>query len=402
MQTAFARVPCGRGGPILFRVEVKTIKRSAGHSATAAAAYRSGARIIDERTGEIHDYRKKRGIISSRIILPDNAPADLADRATLWNTAEAAENRKNSVTGREVLLSLPSDLSPDERADLATNFAQWLSDNYQVAADVSLHAPDRRGDDRNHHAHILMTTRRVTQDGLGEKTRELDDRKSGQIDSIREQWQTMANRALERAGLEPTLNRESKQTRAVRAAHAELQAAQQELAAAEQAAEQERQHTVGTKRLPSAAELRFNKIKSEQSAIGKQANEFVKNDPWKAAKIIASIQPGQKRLTIWHTDKPDSWAVKLRNLVGNWFGKILRKPAQDGLPASDTYEVYFMARALTNWPDIPRTQIIDALNKAVFQSKLIEPSSAAQIEHTKQQEQEIPSRSLPRSGLEIS
>lgn len=381
---------------------MKTVKRSAGHTATAAAAYRSGTKIVDERTGETSDYRRKRGIVSSRIILPDNAPADLADRATLWNAAEAAENRKNSVTAREVLLSLPADLSPDERADLATNFAQWLSDTYQVAADVSLHTPDRRGDDRNHHAHILMTTRRVTANGLGEKTRELDDRKTGQVDSIRQQWETMANRALERAGLEPTLSRESKQTRAVRAAHAELQAAQQELAAAELAAEQERQRNARSERIPSTAELRFNKIKSEQSAIGKQANEFIKTDPWKAAKIVASIQPGQKKLTIWHTDKPDSWAVKLRNLVGNWFGKISRKPAQNGLPASDTYDVYFMARALTNWPDIPRTQIISALNTAIFQSKIIEPS-ADQIEHAKQQQQQnIPSRSPPRSGLEIS
>lgn len=398
MQTAFARVPFGRGGPFLFRVEMKTVKRSAGHSATAAAAYRSGARIVDERTGEIHDYRKKRGIISSRIILPDNAPANLENRANLWNAAEAAENRKNSVTAREILLSLPADLSPDQRADLALSFGEWLSNTYQVAADVSLHAPDRHGDNRNHHAHILMTTRRVTADGFGEKTRELDDRKTGQVDSIRQQWETMANRALEQAGLEPTLSHESKQTRAVRAAHAELQAAQLELAAAEQAAEQERQRTIAVKRIPSEAELRFNKIKSEQSAIAKEAQEFLKTDPWKAAKIVASIQPGQKHFTIWHADKPDSWATKLRNMVGKWFGKISRKPAQNGLPASDTYDVYFMARALTNWRDIPRTQIIDALNKAVFQSKIIQPTD--QIEHAKQQQQNIPSRSPTQSGWE--
>jgi hypothetical protein len=28
----------------------------------------------------------------------------------------------------------------------------------------------RQGDVRNHHAHILMTTRQVTEDGLGDKT----------------------------------------------------------------------------------------------------------------------------------------------------------------------------------------------------------------------------------------
>jgi hypothetical protein len=42
-----------------FHLAVKAIGRSAGRSATAAAAYRAGVEITDERTGLVHDYTRK-------------------------------------------------------------------------------------------------------------------------------------------------------------------------------------------------------------------------------------------------------------------------------------------------------------------------------------------------------
>ena len=72
-----------------------------------------------------------------------------------------------------------------------------------MAADVSIHAAGASdGDRRNHHAHILVTTRRVGPEGLGAKTRELDVRQtsSQEIAAMRELWADMQNRALERQG----------------------------------------------------------------------------------------------------------------------------------------------------------------------------------------------------------
>src|SRR3546814_1726556 len=56
--------PCsrmaGKGAAMAsFHLAVKTIGRSAGRSATAAAAYRAGVEITDERTGLVHDYTRK-------------------------------------------------------------------------------------------------------------------------------------------------------------------------------------------------------------------------------------------------------------------------------------------------------------------------------------------------------
>ncbi|WP_110507696.1 MobA/MobL family protein, partial [Komagataeibacter oboediens] len=84
--------------------------------------------------------------------------------------------------------------------DLARAFAGALVERYGVAADVALHAPSREGDARNHHVHILTTTREVEPDGLGKKTRILDAAKTGgpEIESLRELWAMQCNEALER------------------------------------------------------------------------------------------------------------------------------------------------------------------------------------------------------------
>ena len=186
----------------IYHLSVKTISRSAGRSATAAAAYRAGVEITDERTGEIHDYTRKGGVESAALILPDNAPEWARDRAQLWNAAEQAEKRKNSTVAREFEIALPAELSPAEREKLAHDFARELVKRHGCAADVAIHAPGKEGDNRNHHAHILLTTRRLEPDGFGEKTRELDDQKTGKVlvTEWRERFATLQNERLREAG----------------------------------------------------------------------------------------------------------------------------------------------------------------------------------------------------------
>ena len=84
-----------------YHLSVKTIKRSAGRSATAAAAYRVGERIECQREGRIHDYTRKQGIEETFILTRKDAPDWARDRSKLWNDVEASETRRNSVTARE-------------------------------------------------------------------------------------------------------------------------------------------------------------------------------------------------------------------------------------------------------------------------------------------------------------
>ena len=195
---------CERIIPALanYHLSVKKITRSSGRSAVAAAAYRSAELIYCEREGRTHDYTRKSGVEYLTIITPENAPAWAQERSSLWNHAEASEKRKNAATAREWEIALPAELDAEERQDLAFRFASDLVDRYGVVADVAIHAPHRDGDQRNHHAHILTTTRRIAEDGFTVKTRELDDRKLGSqnIIDMRAHWAEMQNQALERSG----------------------------------------------------------------------------------------------------------------------------------------------------------------------------------------------------------
>ena len=196
-----------------FHLAVKTVGRSAGRSATAAAAYRAGVEIADERTGIVHDYTRKQGIEHREIVTPADAPEWARDRSALWNAAEQAETRKNSTVAREYEIALPAELSVDERRTLTLTLAREISERHGVAVDVAIHAPGRQGDQRNHHAHLLTTTRRIGAEGLGEKTRELDQKTSGEVERWRGRWAEMQNAALERAQLAERVDHRSHQRR---------------------------------------------------------------------------------------------------------------------------------------------------------------------------------------------
>lgn len=183
----------------IFHCQAKAISRALGRSATAAAAYRAGESITDKRTGEVHDYGKKKGVEYREIITPEE---NNITRDTLWNLAEQSERRKDAKVAREWELALPSELTHEQRVDLVRQFAHKLVERYGVAADVCIHAPGRGSDLRNHHAHILTTTRTYGAGALREKTRVLDSpHTSGQeVEAMRQTWAALTNRALEKAG----------------------------------------------------------------------------------------------------------------------------------------------------------------------------------------------------------
>jgi len=105
--------PTQKGGLLLaiYHCSIKIISRGKGKSAVAAAAYRAGQAIKNERGGLIHDYTRKGGVVHTEILLPANAPSKYADRAVLWNAVERVEKAKNSQLAREIEIALPVELT---------------------------------------------------------------------------------------------------------------------------------------------------------------------------------------------------------------------------------------------------------------------------------------------------
>lgn len=159
---------------------LRVVQRSQGRTATAAAAYRAAARIECERTGQVHDYTRKRGVEHTEMHAAPGAPAWALDRQALWNAAEMREKHPRAQTAREIEIGFPHEFSVQQRREAGRKVAGMLVARYGSAVDIAWHSPGRQGDQRNYHAHILFTGRAVTADGwAANKRNALDDRKTG-------------------------------------------------------------------------------------------------------------------------------------------------------------------------------------------------------------------------------
>lgn len=148
----------------------------------------------------MHDYARRGGVAHEEIIAPENTPEWMKDRDALWNAVEATEKRKDAQLSREVQLALPHEISSAQRLALVRGFVSREFVARGMIADIAVHEPHRQGDDRNHHAHVMLTLRELTADGFGNKNRAWNAREA--IEQWREAWATAINRALERAGHE--------------------------------------------------------------------------------------------------------------------------------------------------------------------------------------------------------
>lgn len=179
-----------------YYLDVRIIGRSDGHSSVAAAAYRSGEKIQDERLGKTNDYTRKHNVEHSEILAPKNAPGWVYDRAKLWNETEKIELRKDSQLAREVIVTFPRDLSPQQRKELVKKFSQEQFVNKGMIADINLHNP-KAGDGReNPHAHIMLSMRDITPDGFGLKNREWNTAVFTKDDQIKDKSKLVDLRAV--------------------------------------------------------------------------------------------------------------------------------------------------------------------------------------------------------------
>ncbi|OQM74096.1 Ti-type conjugative transfer relaxase TraA [Manganibacter manganicus] len=201
----------------IYHLSMKPVSRASGRSAVASMAYRAGEKLTNERDGITHDYTAKQGVEHAEIVLPEpgagpiGVNADWArDRSELWNAAEFAEKRKDARVAREFEIALPHELSAEQRLEATREFAQELANRYGAAVDFAIHAPHDASDVRNHHAHVMMTTRQVAPDGLGDKTYLERENKwllandlpttDMQLRDLRQRWEGIANERLAMAG----------------------------------------------------------------------------------------------------------------------------------------------------------------------------------------------------------
>ncbi len=192
----------------IYHLSAQVIGRSSGRSSVAAAAYRSGSELHDERTDLYHDYSRRRDI-DSWIQAPEGAAAWVSDRQSLWNRVEASERRWDSQVAREINVALPIELDRDRQDELVRGYVREQFTSRGMVADVAIH----RGDEGNPHAHVMLTMRPLDGDRFGPKEREWNSTET--LQGWREAWSVHANRELERDGREERIDHRSHEARGI-------------------------------------------------------------------------------------------------------------------------------------------------------------------------------------------
>lgn len=175
----------------IYHFSAKIISRSTGRSAVAAAAYRSAARLFDERTEQPFDYSRKTGVLHSEILLPDGAPERWSDRAALWNEVEWGEKRKDAQLAREIEFALPREMKPDDAIELVRAFVEREFVQRGMVADLNVHCDVGEDGLPRPHAHVMLALREVGADGFGAKARDWNS--TALLEHWREAWAEHVN-----------------------------------------------------------------------------------------------------------------------------------------------------------------------------------------------------------------
>lgn len=177
----------------IYHLNIRNISRGNGRSAVAAAAYRAGERMVDSRTGRVADFRKKREIDHTALLVPFEAQGWVNDREQLWNAVETAERRSDARLAKEANIALPKELGRVDQIALAEAYGRWLM-GQGLIVDVAVHGLSAN----NPHFHAMFTTRILTSDGFGKKHRWLDDKAF--IVKCRQAWTEICNAWLGKDG----------------------------------------------------------------------------------------------------------------------------------------------------------------------------------------------------------
>jgi Ti-type conjugative transfer relaxase TraA len=206
--------------PIAF-AHTEIIHAADDSSASGMSAYIGRTVRINAVTGTRFNFSHKAGdLVHYDVVLPEGAPARFEDAATLWDEATAKETttdrrtrrvrfKRNAQVAKHVVLALPKELDDAARLELTRLFIHENFIKFGVAVEFAIHRPEPSSPD-NHHAHLLVTTRRLTSDGFGAKARNLNPefattgrgrRFVSEADYISDTWAETQNRYFADRGL---------------------------------------------------------------------------------------------------------------------------------------------------------------------------------------------------------
>jgi len=174
-------------------------------SIVAAAAYRAGDALRDERTQRLYDYTRKEGVLHSEIGAPKDAPSWVHHRAEFWNRLDYVERQSSRPDDAQLAhsfdIALPHELTTEQQIFLVRDFVRENFTRKGLVSDWSIHAPDKDGNGLNVHVHILVAMRPIEPRGFAKRKPRTFGQLSEVVREWRQRWARLTNRHLARYGI---------------------------------------------------------------------------------------------------------------------------------------------------------------------------------------------------------
>lgn len=179
-------------------------------NAVITAAYIGRRKLLNKKTGEESDFRKKAEEVSySEILAPIGSPPWVYTPESLWNNVEHSEIRVDAQKAREIIIALPIKLSTEQQINLIKKYVIKNFVQLGMIADVNIHNLKT-----NPHAHVLLTTRNLLENGyFGNKNREWNKRDL--LKKWRKEWEKECNDFLASCNISDRICCESYETKKI-------------------------------------------------------------------------------------------------------------------------------------------------------------------------------------------
>jgi hypothetical protein len=123
-------------------------------------------------------------------LLLNDAPLWATDSHKVWNEVEKIEKRKDAQLFREINVALPRELTHEDNKSLVLDYCNRNFINHGMVASIAFHSSKSE----NPHAHIMLTTRHINENGFQGKAREWNDKIH--LQEWRKDWAETVNNSL--------------------------------------------------------------------------------------------------------------------------------------------------------------------------------------------------------------
>ena len=120
---------------------VSTVKKSNGHSILRIIAYINARKLLNNLTGNEHNFSKKSGVIDTGFFMPHGIKTNMSEEQ-FYNHIENNSHASTNIIAYSSIAALPPEVSKKEQVKLVEEFCNMFTDIYGTSISFAIHEAD--------------------------------------------------------------------------------------------------------------------------------------------------------------------------------------------------------------------------------------------------------------------